>query len=121
MQQILREDLQKWKLCAQFVPHALTVEQKEQRLNHIYDLIETIKNDSNFLDSIITVDENWCLAYDPETKQHQSFEFFSPNTPPSKKFQFQKSRVKTMLILFYGSKGVIHHKYVTQRDFPEIL
>ncbi len=69
MQQILCEDLQKWKLCAWFVPHALTPEQKEQRLNHAYDLIETIKSDPNFLDSKITDDESWYFAYDLETKR----------------------------------------------------
>ncbi len=52
MQQILCEDLWKWKLCAWFLPHALTAEQQEQRLNHGYDLIEMIKSDSNFSDSI---------------------------------------------------------------------
>ncbi len=44
VQQILCEDLQKRKLCAQFVPHVLTAEQKEQRFNHAYGLIETIKS-----------------------------------------------------------------------------
>ncbi len=34
--------------------------------------------------------------------------------PPSKKFWFQKLRVKTMLILFFDSKGVICHKYVPE-------
>ncbi len=58
MQQILRKDLQKWKLCAKFVPHASSAEQKEQRLTHAYDLIETLRADSNFLDSIITGDES---------------------------------------------------------------
>ncbi len=43
VQQILGEDLQKRKLCARFVQYALTAELKEQRLNHTYDLIETIK------------------------------------------------------------------------------
>ncbi len=52
MQQILHEDLQKWKLCVRFVSDALTAEQKEQCLNHAYDVIETIKSDPNFLDSI---------------------------------------------------------------------
>ncbi len=68
MQQILREDLQKQKLFARFVPHALIAKQKEQRLNDAYDLTKTIKSDSNFLDSIITSDKNWWFAYDPETK-----------------------------------------------------
>lgn len=34
------------------------------------------------------------------------------NTPPSKKFRFQKSKLKTMLILFLDGKEVIHHEYV---------
>ncbi len=58
VQQTLREDLQKWKLCMQFGLHALTAEQEEQSLNHTYDLIETIKSDLNFLDSIITGDKS---------------------------------------------------------------
>ncbi len=98
---------------AQFVLHALTAEQKKQRLNHAHDLIETIKTDPNFLDSIITDDESWCLACDLETKR-QSSEWCGPNTLPSKKIQFQKSGVKTMLILFFDSKGVLHHKYVPE-------
>ncbi len=111
VQQILCEDLQKQKLCAQFLQHALTAEQKEQRFNYAYDPIETIKSDPNFLDSIITGDESWCFAYDLETKPRGS-EWCSPNTPPYKKFQFQNSRVKAKLILFFDSNGVIHHKYV---------
>ncbi len=93
MQQILCEDLQKWKLCVQFVLHALTAEQKEQRLNHTHDIIEMTKNDPNFLDSIITGDESCCFAYGPETKR-QSSEGCDPNTPTCKKFGFQKSKVK---------------------------
>ncbi len=68
VQQILRKDLQKWKLSTQFVPHTLMAKQKEQYLNHSFDLIETIKSDPNFLDSIIMGDECWCFVYDPETK-----------------------------------------------------
>ncbi len=36
------------------MPYALTTKQKEQRLNHAYDLIETIKSHPKFLNSIIT-------------------------------------------------------------------
>ncbi len=69
VRQILWEDLQKQKLCTQFVPHALTAEQKEHCLNRAYDLIEMIKSNPNFLDLIITGDGSWCFAYDPETKR----------------------------------------------------
>ncbi len=68
VQQILCENLQKWKLCTWFVPRVLTAKQKEQRLDHAYNLIETIKSDPNILDSIITGDESQCFAYDLETK-----------------------------------------------------
>ncbi len=84
-QQILREDLQKWKLYVWFVPLVLTAEQKEQHFNHAYDLIETIKSDPNILDSIITGDESWCFAFDLETKC-QSSKWCGPNSPSSKKF-----------------------------------
>ncbi len=66
--------------------HAMTAEQKEQCLNHAYNLIETIKDDPNFLDSIITGYESWCFAYDPETK-FQSSKWYNPDTPPSKKLR----------------------------------
>ncbi len=68
--------------------HALKAKQKEQRFTHTYDLTETIKSNQNFLKYIITDNEIWCFAYDPET-QRQSSKWW----PPSKKFWFQKSRV----------------------------
>ncbi len=72
--------------CMRFVPHALTAEQKEQqRLNHTYDLTETIKSDPNFLDSIITGGESWRFAYDSETKRKSS-EWCGPYMPHSKRF-----------------------------------
>ncbi len=72
VQQILCEDLQKRKLCAWFVPHALTAKQKEQCLNHTYDITEKIKSNPNFWDFIITGDQSWCFAYDPEIKRQSS-------------------------------------------------
>ncbi len=95
------------------MPHALTTEQKEQCLNHVYNLIETIKSDPNFMDSIITGDKGWCFAYDAETKRQISI-WCSANMPHSKKFLFQKSRVKTILTLFFDSKGVIYYEYVPE-------
>ena len=32
----------------------------------------------------------------------------------SKKFRLQKSKVKTMLVCFYDSKGIIHHEFVPE-------
>ncbi len=51
------------------MPNALTAEQKEQCLNHTYNPIESVKSDPDSLDSIITGDESWCFACDPETRR----------------------------------------------------
>ncbi len=71
------------------MPHALTANQKEQCLNHAYNLLETIKSDPNFLDSVITGDESWCFAYDRLETKHQSSEWRRPNMPPPKNFDIK--------------------------------
>jgi len=59
--------------------------------------------DERFWENIITGDETWCFAYDPATKR-QSVEWMVQNSPKPKKLRFQKSRVKMMLIAFFGRR-----------------
>jgi len=66
---ILKEDFGKRKLCACFVPHSLTPEQREDRVTSCQDIIAMADEDKTFFNKIITVDETWCFAYDPETKR----------------------------------------------------
>jgi len=72
-----------------------------------------INGDKNFLDMVITGDESWCFAYDPETK-HQSSEWVDEHSPRLKKLCFQKSKVKTMLIVFFDSQGIVHKEFVQE-------
>jgi hypothetical protein len=65
---ILKEDLGKRKLCARFVPHFWTAEQREDRVTSCQDIIAMADADKNFLNKIITGDETWSFAYDLETK-----------------------------------------------------
>jgi hypothetical protein len=65
--QILKEDLGKRKLFARFVPHSLTPEQRKDRVTSCQDIITIADADKN-LKKIITGDETWCFASDPETK-----------------------------------------------------
>jgi len=69
--------------------------------------------DKNFLNKIITGDETWCFAYDPETKQ-QSSEWVGEIFPRPKKLKFQRSRIKTMLITLLDSEGVIHKAFIPE-------
>jgi hypothetical protein len=110
---ILSKDLQIWKLCARFVPHALMREQMDERIASCQDLLNMFNSEDNFLNKIITDDESWCFGYDPEMKC-QSSEWVGECSPRPKKLRFQKSRVKTMLIVFFDSQGVVHKEFVEE-------
>lgn len=110
---IMTGDLKKRKLCARFVPHSLTREQKEQRVAACEDLIAKADQDPNFLQNIVTGDESWCLEYDPETKR-QSAEWTSPGKKRPMKVRASKSRTKTMLITFFDGRGIIHREFLRQ-------
>jgi len=97
---ILKEDLGKRKLCAHFIPHSFTLEQRKDQVTSYQDIIAMDDADNNFFNKIITGDETWCFAYDPETKQ-QSSEWVGETSPRLKKLKFQRSCIKTMLITFF--------------------
>jgi len=58
-------------------------------------------------------DETWCSAYNPKTKQ-QSSDWVGETSPRPKKLKFQRSRIKTMLIIFFDSQGVVHKESVPE-------
>jgi hypothetical protein len=68
---------------------------------------------NNFLNKIITGGETWCFAYDSETMR-QSSEWVGETSPRPKKPKFQRSRVKTMLIIFFDSQGIVHKEFVPE-------
>ena len=91
--------MRKRKLCARFVPHFLTPEQRGDRVTSCQDTIAMADADRTFINKIITGDEIWCFAYDPETKR-QSSKWVGETSPRPKKLKFRRSRFKTMLINF---------------------
>jgi len=72
-----------------------------------------IQTQPNFVDTIITSDEIWCFAYDPETKR-PSAEWVGENSPRSQKWRFQKLKVKTMLIVFFYYEGIVHREFIPE-------
>jgi hypothetical protein len=109
----LKEDLGKGKLCARFVPLSLTPEQREDRITSCQDIIAKADAHKNIFHKIIAGDEIWCFAYNPETKRQIS-ERVSQTVPRPKKLKFQRSRIKTMLIIFFDSQGVVHKEFVPE-------
>ena len=79
------------------VPKELTEEQKQRRVTIRQDLLE---RQDDILGRVITGDETWVYQYDPETKR-QSAQWKTANSPRTKKFRQSKSRVKTMLLIFF--------------------
>ncbi|GBN23993.1 hypothetical protein AVEN_204551-1 [Araneus ventricosus] len=100
---IVHEHLQKRQICARFVPHNLSDEQKQYRMETSRDFMDACDLNPQFLEAIITGNESWRYQYDPETKR-QSMEWCSsssssPHSP--KKCRLTKSRIKTLLIAFF--------------------
>lgn len=110
---ILTDDLGKKKICARFVPHSLSKEQKDMRVSHCKDMKSAKEKDPVFMSSIVTGDETWCFQYEPLTKR-QSAIWKSPDEPKEKKVRMQKSRIKTMLTVFFDSKGIIHKEFIPE-------
>lgn len=109
--QVLREELNMRKVCAKLVPKILTVQQKDNRMEICRDLLGRMERDSDFLKHVITGDESWIFEYDPETKR-QSKEWHTSNSPRPKKARMSKSKVKTMLISFFDSNGIVHKEFL---------
>lgn len=111
LHQILTQDLSMRKVCAKMVPKNLTIEQKDNQKNMCLDLLDRIENDPNFLSRVITGDESWIFEYDPETKR-QSREWHTDKSPRPKKVKMSKSKIKSMLICFFDSRGIVYKEFV---------
>jgi len=58
---------------------------------------------------------NWIFVYDTQIKR-QSEEWHTQNLPRSKKALISKSEVKTIIILFVDSYGIVHKVFVSWAD-----
>ncbi|UYV61767.1 hypothetical protein LAZ67_1006433 [Cordylochernes scorpioides] len=55
----------------------------------------------------LTGDESWMFEYDPESKR-QSCAWHTKSSPRPKKARISKSRIKTMIIVFFDIRGIVH-------------
>jgi len=108
---ILTEDLKMRCVASKFVPRLPSVDQKQRRLDICLDLKENAANNPSFLSNVITGDETWVYAYDPETKS-QSSQWKSPGSPQLKKARQVRSNIKSMLICFFDQKEIVHKEFV---------
>jgi len=76
-------------------------------------MLQEAESDENFMGQIITGNKTWVYGYDPETKR-QSSQWKSADSPRPKKVRQVRSKMKVMLIVFFGMEGIVHYEYVPQ-------
>ena len=67
VQTILKRHLDLRKICARWVPHLLTEEQKTQCLKCARELLKTYKScNSQVISNVLTSDETWVHMFEPQ-------------------------------------------------------
>jgi len=110
------------------VPKNLSTKQKANRSDVYLDLLDRLEREPEFFSRVITGDESWILEYmyDPETKR-QSQEWHTANSSRPKKARMSKSKIKSILICFFDSQGIVHKEFVppgqtvNQTFYQEVL
>ena len=98
-------------MCARIVPKNLTTEQKANRKDVCLELLDRLEREPEFFSCVITGDESWILEYDPKTKR-QIREWHSVHSPRPKKARMSESKIKSMLICYFDSHGIVHKEFV---------
>ena len=104
---VLTNKLNKKKKFSKWVPHLLTDEQKDSRVNFSRNFLRRFQAEQNdFLGRIITGDETWVYSWDPETKR-QSAEWRDFDEPRPEKVRRKQGALKVMHMIFFDMNGVI--------------
>jgi histone-lysine N-methyltransferase SETMAR len=69
---ILTENLGTHRIAAKFVPHLLTDDQNQNRVDVSQELLDRVNGNYKFLKNVIAGDDTWLYEYDVETKVQSS-------------------------------------------------
>ncbi|UYV64520.1 K02A2.6-like [Cordylochernes scorpioides] len=86
---------------------------KKHRINIANEMLDSVRDDPNLLQRVITSDEAWIYGYDVETKA-QSSQWKLPHEPRPIKVRQVRSNVKVLLTVFFDCRGVVHHEFLPQ-------
>ena len=77
VQTILKKRLDLRKICARWVPHLLTEEQKTQRIKCARELLKTYKGcNSQVISNLLTGDETWVHMFEPQGRADTLFTIY---------------------------------------------
>lgn len=112
--EIIHDRLGYSKVCARWIPHQLTSDHKEARLDICQDLLEQYESEGEgFLRRIVTCDETWVHQFEPENKT-QSMQWRHVKSPPPRKFKVVPSVKKVMATVFWDTSGVLLVDFLPQ-------
>ncbi|XP_071642185.1 uncharacterized protein [Temnothorax longispinosus] len=105
---ILDKDLRKCKIDNRFVPRTLRDDQKDAREKHCKDMLKAANTDPNFMKNIVTCGKTWFFQYEPVPEQQNR------KGTKSKNVRMQKGPIKTLLTVFFDSKGIVHKEFMPE-------
>jgi len=102
------------KVCARWVPHDLSAENKKKRMGAALEFWSRYQEEGDeCLNHIVTGDETWVHYWMPETKQ-ASKQWKKSGERAPKKFKERPSAGKVLVTMFWDRKGIIHTAYMPQ-------
>ena len=101
-----------------FLPHSLTPEQREDR-DSSSQVIIAMADADNFLNKIISGDQTWCFAYDPETRRQSSEPAGETSSPP--KNCNSKGPASRSYWYFFYSQGAVYKEFVPERKTLNVV
>ena len=107
---VLADELNMRRIAAKFVL-LLNNEQRDHRVQVSTERQKAVRHDPNFLSRVITGDVSRLYSYDPETKQ-QTSQWKTPSSPQPKKARQVRSNIKSMLIIFFDIRGIVHKEFI---------
>ncbi|UYV80650.1 hypothetical protein LAZ67_19001235 [Cordylochernes scorpioides] len=112
---IFINDLGMRRVAAKFVPKLLNCDQKQHRMNIANEMLDSVRDDPNLLQRVITGDEAWVYGYDVETKA-QSSQWKLPHEPRPKKARQVRSNAGAWCIISSCHKDMVNNNNEQDRD-----
>ena len=109
VQTILKKSLDLRKVCARWVPHLLTEEQKIQHLKCARELLKTYKGcNSRVISNLLTGDETWVHMSEPQRRaDNKQWKRKDKKCPCIAKRTISSKKMYMYAIFFYSSGPVI--------------
>lgn len=103
--EILRHDLDLTKKLGKLVPHHLTEDQRQARIDVCYDNLLRVRRHPNLLKKVLAIDESWVSLYRPPSRNKRG-SWLGPNEKAPNVPQQELRERKRMMIMAMDFDGI---------------